>query len=149
VLRAGGFRTDEPSPSLVLARGEVVVLPSEILAVGLRLRQFYRIAADRDAPARRRWHVLVTGYQYTFVRRDIDQELLAFHWHPHVAEKPFPHVHLEAGLDIRRDLVGIHVPTGPISLTDVVRFAIEELQVRPRRSDWQAILDEVGRRLAP
>lgn len=51
-------------------------------------------------------------------------------------------------MDIRRDFVGVHVPTGLISLSDVVRFAIEELRVRPRRSDWQAILDEASRRLA-
>jgi len=70
------------------------------------------------------------------------------HRHPHVAEKSFPHVHLEAGLGIRRDLVGVHVPTGPIALTDVVRFASEELRVRPRRADWRDILDDVSSRLA-
>jgi hypothetical protein len=127
----------------------MVPLLSELLPLAFHLQEWYGLVEERDAPARRRWRVVPGSYAYTFVRSDTDQELLAFHWHPHVAEKPFPHVHLEAGLDIRRDLVRMHVPAGPISLADVVRFAIEELQVRPRRSDWQAILDDVGRRLAP
>jgi hypothetical protein len=34
----------------------------------------------------------------------------------------------------------MHLPTGPVSLADVVRLLIMEFDVAPRRPDWQAIL---------
>ncbi|MGH2588792.1 MAG: hypothetical protein ACRDJE_28040 [Dehalococcoidia bacterium] len=112
------------------------------------MRQYYRLIEDRDAPARRRWHVAVIDYAYVFTRRDTEQELLAFHWHPHIADKAFPHVHLESGLELHRHLVGIHVPTGEIALEDVIRFAIEELGVRPRLARWRSVLDQTRVRRA-
>jgi hypothetical protein len=141
VLRATGFRPDVPSLSIVLARGEAARLTGGHLPLGFRMRQYYRLIEDREAPARRRWRVVVIDYAYVFARRDTDQELLVFHWHPHVADKAFPHVHLETGLGLHRDLVGIHVPTGEMALEDVIRFAIEELRVRPRVAGWAAILE--------
>jgi hypothetical protein len=141
VLRATGFRPDAPSMPLLLARGETTPRASDLLPLGLRMRQCYRLTEDSAAPARRRWRVDVIDYAYIFVRTDTGQELLAFHWHPHVTDQAFPHVHLESGLGILRDLVGIHVPTGPLTLEDVIRFAIEELRVRPRVRDWAAALE--------
>lgn len=90
----------------------------------------------------------MTGYFYTFLLRNSEQELLAFHWHPHIADKAFPHVHLESGLGVHRDLVGIHVPTGEIALEDVIRFAIEDLGVRPRLTRWRSVLDQTRARRA-
>jgi hypothetical protein len=40
----------------------------------------------------------------------------------------------------------IHVPTGEVSLVDVVRLAITELGVEPRREDWESILSWPGAR---
>ena len=34
-----------------------------------------------------------------------------------------------------------HVPTGPVMLEAVLRLAIQELGVRPARTDWLAVLD--------
>jgi hypothetical protein len=141
VLRATGFRPDVPSLSVVLAGGGTASLLGGTLPIGLRVRQHYRLIEDRDAPARRRWRVMVIDYAYVLVRRDTERELLAFHWHPHIVEKSFPHVHLESGLEIRSDLVGVHVPTGTLALEDVIRFAIEELKVRPRVRNWTSVLE--------
>jgi hypothetical protein len=141
VLRAGTYPSSEPSLSLVLARGEVVSLTGGLPHLGLQMRQFYRLVDDREMPSRRRWSVLVTGYFYTFVLRNTGRELLAFHWHPYVIAKAFPHVHLESGLELRSDLAGLHVPTGPLALEDIIRFAIEELGIRPRVRHWAAVLD--------
>ena len=84
----------------------------------------------------------IVGYRHALIARRTEQELLAFHWHPHVAGNAFPHVHLESGLGLQRDFVGIHVPTGPLNLEDVIRFAIEELGIRPRIRNWAAVLDQ-------
>lgn len=110
--------------------------------LGFRLRESYRIIEEHTAPARRRWRVTITDYSYTFLLRASGLELLAFHWHPHVVAKEFPHVHLESGLGLQCDLIGIHVPTGRISPEDVVRFAIEELQIQPRLPNWAAVLEQ-------
>lgn len=99
------------------------------------MQESYRMVEDQTGSARRRWRVMITDYSYIFVVRANGLELLAFHWHPRVVAKEFPHGHLEAGLGLQRDLIGIHVPTGRITPEDVVRFAIEELQVQPRLPD--------------
>ncbi|CAA9563974.1 MAG: hypothetical protein AVDCRST_MAG73-3986 [uncultured Thermomicrobiales bacterium] len=38
----------------------------------------------------------------------------------------------------------LHVPTGPIALQDILRFAIVELGVAPRRAGWREVLDADG-----
>lgn len=81
------------------------------------------------------------GYWYQFRERD-GAEVIAFHWHPTGrGQVPFAHLHLagRAGtinIDRRR-----HIPTGRVSLEAVVRFAIEELGVRPLRTDWQRVIE--------
>jgi hypothetical protein len=142
IVRATGYRSDDPSQALVLARGVTASLVGGTMPLGLELRQFYRLVEDQVAPRRLRWHVELTGYHYAFFVRRSGQELLAFHWHPHIVEKSFPHVHLESGLGLLRDFVGVHVPTGPLDLEDVIRFAIEELGVRPRVRSWAAVLEQ-------
>lgn len=144
VLRAAGFRPAAPLLTLTLARGETVPLTGGAVPLSFRMRHRYRLVEDRDVPARRRWHVLVVDYAYVFARRDTDREMLAFHWHPHIANKPFPHVHLESGLGLEPDLTGIHVPIGLLAVEDIVRFAIEELGVRPRLRNWDAVLERTG-----
>jgi hypothetical protein len=73
-----------------------------------------------------------------------DRELLAYHWNPTGPEqKRFPHLHLSAAAEVgNRALTRAHIPTGEVSLGDVVRLFIEELGVRPRRADWRTVLDE-------
>jgi hypothetical protein len=34
-----------------------------------------------------------------------------------------------------------HIPTGFVTLSDVVRLLIEELGVEPRRQDWRTVLE--------
>lgn len=101
-----------------------------------------------DAPRSTRIEVL--SYVYTVLTRD-RVELVSFQWHPYGAgEIEFPHVHIGPAL-ARRDSVvrpgeahKIHVPTGEVSLADVVRLAITEFGVEPRRDDWEEILNRPG-----
>lgn len=90
------------------------------------------------------------SYESRLLDRE-EREILAFHWHPvglsHVTD---PHLHLASRLiplDMGRDqdplaLAGIHIPTGFVTLEDVVRLLITEIGIRPRRTDWGDLLRE-------
>lgn len=82
---------------------------------------------------------------YYWTLSEIDgQELLGYHWHPEGAShETAPHLHLGAALRLgRTDLLKAHLPTGQVHLPAIVRLAIQDLGVRPRRSDWAAVLAE-------
>lgn len=96
--------------------------------------------------------MVVVGYAYAFANARLE-EILAYHWHPdqrsHVKH---PHIHLGAGAQVGFDaLSNAHIPSGWIALPDVIRMAITELKVTPRRDDREVILDgarEVHNRFA-
>lgn len=87
------------------------------------------------------WRVTSKGYWYQLHERG-GSEIVAFHWHPDGRQQvPFPHLHVTGqGGSVKIDQKQ-HVPTGRVSLEAVVRFAIDELQVRPLRADWERILE--------
>jgi hypothetical protein len=91
---------------------------------------------------RNRFEVVVIGYNYTF-RDESEQEIIAWHWHPERSHSSrHPHLHIGAGAFVRGDeLHRAHLPTGIVTVADIVRSAITDFRVEPRRSDWQAILD--------
>ena len=73
--------------------------------------------------------------------------IIAFHWHPGRRGQPeFPHLHVTSQAGSVQISAKSHVPKGRVSIESIVRFLIEELQVRPLRSDWERVLDE-GERL--
>lgn len=85
--------------------------------------------------------VRVLNYFYHLYAGD-ENELIAFHWHPGRKSQPdFPHLHVTSRPGPVRIERKHHVPTGYVSLQAVIRFAIEELGVRPRRPDWGQVLD--------
>ncbi|MHB8574326.1 MAG: hypothetical protein ACYDCQ_03250 [Dehalococcoidia bacterium] len=84
------------------------------------------------------------------------REILAYHWHPHVAGVDFPHLHVSAaavrpdvlsaaGLSelsnaLQPELAEAHLPTGWIEIEDVVALVIRHFHVPTHRADWRAIL---------
>ena len=103
----------------------------------LSLLHTFTFRASADAPGD--WRPTSTSYLYQLRERG-GPEIVLFHWHPVPNLVQFPHLHVTAGagsvtIDPRR-----HVPTGRVSLEAVIRFAIAELHVRPRRPDWQQVL---------
>lgn len=95
--------------------------------------------------------VLVTGYNYT-IEHPSEGEVVSFQWHPGgEAGIDFPHVHIGPAMSRHDSVVRageahkIHLPTGEVSLANVLRLAISELEVEPRRDDWEAILSQAGR----
>jgi hypothetical protein len=88
----------------------------------------------------RLWTVGTAGWIYDLA--DSRDELIsAFHWHPENSGRVArPHVHVYGDHDTV-DLHKLHFPTGRVSLEAVVRFLIEDLDVVPRRRDWDEVLD--------
>lgn len=85
--------------------------------------------------------VRLMDYFYDF-RVSEGTELIAFHWHPGRDGQPdFPHLHVTSRPGPVRIQRKHHVPTDRVSLESVVRFAIQDLGVRPLRPDWEQVLD--------
>ncbi len=102
-------------------------------------RMFYRVGSDFKG--RGLWEAAVAAYSYLLNDRD-HKEILAYHWHPDTRNSvDFPHMHLGAGTGMaRRELFRAHLPTGRITLEDMVRLTIIEFGVQPYRDDWREVL---------
>ena len=94
-----------------------------------------RYRATRDGRSDGAWEMEITEYYYALTGES-GSELLAYHWHPR-RRSPIvrPHLHLGPAL----------VPTGPIALHDVLRLAITDFGVLPRRPDWDTLLQRTRR----
>ena len=127
-----------PAPhSLTINDGEPVLLsgPSRLQ---LALRQYFVTVASAQGST---WQIEVSSYFYELLDSD-GREILAYHWHPR-GNSPVatPHLHLEQGAQVGRPEVrDAHLPTGEVSLNAILRVLIDEMGVRPVRSDWDSIL---------
>ena len=108
-------------------------------ALSLTMDVFYE--AVPAAVGSRRWRIATTGYRYTLGDSE-DREFVSYHWHPRgPSPVTTPHLHLGSRL-VRPGLpfAGVHLPSGFVTLADVLRTVIAELGVKPRRGDWEAVL---------
>jgi hypothetical protein len=95
----------------------------------------------------------VREYRYRLMEPD-ERELLAYHWHPHGSSLvTAPHMHLSSRMPVIHLPLGnaialsdMHLPTGFVGVADIVRFLIIEVGVEPRRRDWEAVIDRLGKR---
>ena len=135
---AGGYYPAQVPHRLTLNGGVSVALdgPSRLR---LELQQYYRIVETGRPGAL--WMVDVVGYYYA-IHDSEEREVLLYHWHPHVnSPVVIPHLHLEQGAQVgRAEVREAHLPTGEVSLNAILRVLIEEMGVRPRRSDWESIV---------
>ena len=152
VVGAGGYRPAGSPHQLTLGDGTPVQL-SGAGRICLAVRQLYHIVPPSAAPAH--WLVEVAAYYYTIEDAD-RREILAYHWHPDVPQAAFPHLHVSHGAvqrellaradlplshnALRADLAKAHLPTRRISLAAVLRMAITQFGVTPRRADRQEVL---------
>jgi hypothetical protein len=94
-------------------------------------------------PGGRAWTATVSTYRYGLYDRN-GREILSYHWHPDArSHVTAPHLHIGGGVaPWRPDLAKAHIPTGQVTLEDVLLLAIEELtlDVTPLRADWHDIL---------
>ncbi len=134
----GGYHPADRPHDLTLGQDGPVRLGGES-RLALSVKMQYRIVEGSAGP--RRWAVNVVAYQHAILDRD-GREIVAYHWHPG-GRVTFPHLHLGAGAaegPLRPDLAGTHLPTGHVTLQDVLRMAVVELGVRPLRPDWDEVL---------
>ena len=106
--------------------------------ISLSVDAEYRVVQSTDDVEN--WEVQTAGYIYSLKDGD-HRDIIAYHWHParhsHVV---VPHLHLYAGAMVGRpELTRAHLPTGLINLADLLRLAVADFQVRPRRSDWAVV----------
>lgn len=90
----------------------------------------------------------IEAYDYEISDRD-GHEILTYHWHPEgVSPVTEPHLHLSGRLrpldlgprDAPVALGEMHLPTGVVTLAQVVQLLITEFGVEPRREDWGTVL---------
>lgn len=136
----GGYHVSVRPHRLTLGPDEFVRLGGEG-RLSLSVILFYRIIENSEP--REPWRIATTTYSYTFADESL-QEVIAYHWHPgRRSAVSDPHLHLQSGAKVgRRDIANAHLPTGWVTLNDVIRLAITELGVTPRREDWRDVLDE-------
>lgn len=133
--------------ALTINRSEPIVF-RRMPSITFRGGQFFRILRD-DAIEDGVHRVQTVKYFYQFSTAD-GHEILNFQWTPEEGHLPgrktFPHLHIGRGLLGGRSAIfpatfhKKHVPTGHVSFTSIIRFAIEELGVPPLRDDWSAVL---------
>jgi hypothetical protein len=123
----------------------------------LKVAMEYAVVSVTEVPSRPQFRTSVTMYMYSVL--DLTgRELFAYHWHPSgVSAVRAPHFHASStpsitlpgrpGSSEGTELVlsRIHFPTHRMELAELVRFLIVELGVGPRRSDWEAVLNRIGR----
>jgi hypothetical protein len=135
--------------------GQPVALRRERDHIPLFLVFRLDVRVEHDADVR--FTITSASYSYRILDRG-GHELLAFHWHP-VGLSPviYPHVHLSsrirpvpiepAGATVA--LANMHIPTGLVRITDIVRLLITEFGVQPRRTDWATILTSATTAVSP
>lgn len=134
----GGYHPAPEPHVLLLGDGGPVRLPGDP-ALALSLLQRYRIVKATEPHGH--WKVTTSAYAYT-LETEGGSELIAYHWHPNERSAvTFPHLHLGAGALIGRpEFTKAHLPTGRVAIEDVLRLAIREFGVHPRRDDWETLL---------
>ena len=136
----GGYYPAETPHIMSMNRGVPVRLAGSS-RLWFLLRQYYQIIeSGTDGHL---WKVSETGYRYAVLDAD-GRELLEYHWHPG-SESPIatPHLHIGHGAMVSRPEIGdAHLPTGKVSISEILRTLIRDFSVTPRRSDWESVLDE-------
>jgi hypothetical protein len=131
----GRVPADEPH-RLTLGYGQPVALGS---GIALTAEQRYTIieAEGERGP----WKVSTASYIYSLDDAE-EREIVAFHWHPAGRSSEVrPHMHLGSGAGLGYHvLCKAHLPTNRVALEDVLRLAIKDLAVEPRRDDWSDVL---------
>jgi len=123
--------------SISFANGE----PARLAGAGLYLVCFHNFRVVEEAPDRRVYSTVTTGYSYSlFDRRR--RELIVYHFHPS-GESWCTYPHLHAGTATGIISGKTHLATGHVALVAVVRMLIEDptMPVTSLRPDWAHILD--------
>lgn len=136
------------TPAVLTLRSGNLTLQGEPVSLG-RDRAFGLAASlfvvVEPTSEERRIRIRTVGYAYGLHDRAL-REFLVYHWHPSgPSPVVWPHAHLGVGLvrpERAHPFVGSHLPTGPVTVTAVLRAAVDDLGVAPPRDDWRERLAE-------
>jgi hypothetical protein len=96
------------------------------------------------------WKTSTRGYLYG-LDDDQGREIIGFHWHPAGrSAETAPRFHLGAGARVGRPelTVDAHLPSGRVSVEEMLRMAITVFEVKPIRPNWEEVLDASQRALS-
>lgn len=126
--------SDTPLVALELAPdgSKIMLEPSglviELMGAGEKLYFTFRESLHQSSGS-----VRVNGYAYSiFTDPQLNEELIA--WHDHPKSRVGPHMHIGRHYDGVGWLKRMHIPSGEVSLVQVLAFLIAEFRVMPRGS---------------
>lgn len=132
-------------------------LSEEIVPLGRNrlLGLLYRQSFVADQAHSGGWSARTTAYTAHLYSRD-GRELIAYHWNAvGDGRVKTPHLHVgrffvHAGLPgpfraLVNRLGKAHLPTGYVTLAEILRVTITDLGVEPLRDDWAEVLDRCER----
>lgn len=144
-LDVSGLLNFEQSPNIELRR-RIQVSGQRLEPVYFGVAHRYRIIRDPSDAMSDLYRVIAGGYQYT-ISNHHQREVITYHWHPGQRSREHgPHVHIGSAVidsdssDIGKTFSRFHIPTGYISIAQVVRLMLTDFNVVPNRQDWQAVL---------
>jgi hypothetical protein len=135
VTSKGGRHDLEAIHSLTTSDGPILITQDgQQLDVGLQ----YSIIKTGDS-GKMAYRCTTKAYAYAILDAE-NHALFAWHWHPFGNSSYVePHAHPFA-IDPRLLPPRAHFPSGRISLEQVIRFTIDQLDVKPLRGDWDKVL---------
>lgn len=117
---------------------------------GLRLAVAMRYTMTQSTAQPPMWRLHTRAYSYRLLTRD-GKEIVLYQWDP-ASYSPVHELHLHIGrgmthpslpIAFRQQISSIakaHLPTGAITVPAILRAAIRDLGVTPRRDDWSEVL---------
>lgn len=117
--------------------------------IGITVMQQFRIIKVDGDQERGPYKTETVKYLYSISDAEDQKEIIAFQWTPEAddsRQKQYPHLHLGERFTGRDDLLPgssfhkMHIPTGRISIESFVRLVIEEFGAKPKKKDWEAIV---------
>lgn len=103
----------------------------------ITITQVFAVTADPTDSTQ--FKVRTREYSYVLYRleKGVQEEILAYHWHPHDSDLHSPHLHV-------RCVPRVHFPTSRICLEDFVWMILSYYHAKSpmKRSEWNPILDK-------
>lgn len=122
---------------LFLGEGEPVALKArDQRAISLTMIMGFQVVPAGGELGK--YKVKTTSYFYQILKDE--SEIICYQWHPEETPKIwFPHIH------VKGELSKIHLPTGRVSIEEVIRLLIVEFKI-VGKSGWEDVLRETQRK---
>lgn len=82
-------------------------------------------------------------YIYVLWSASPNERIVDWHYHRRQNNSFEAHLHIRDDAKVTNHcLIDRHIPTGRVSLEDIVRFAVEEVSISPRNENWRIVLEQ-------